>query len=169
MEMVIGVATGVVASCLFLANLTRLRPRLQISPKASVYQGQQETRYAIKVINRSRRSAVNVPAGLARARSKNAPQGVILSTKTIPLRKRELFILPGFCRSDRESAYANRIATSENLDELWRDEESERLRPRIYAQDEVSGFDKAFLKDYRLKRHTFVQGELEFGPSEKIC
>jgi len=167
-EIITGVIVGLVTSVIFLYALSRVRPRFQISERiAKRITPSGNTQYLVKILNRSRRSAIDIRARLHLMTPTMAPGGVVLRSKRLELSRGELFELPGFSRKDQEARYAFRFLTEEHLEDLWEDE-SQYLRFRLFASDSLSGFGRVFVRDFHMKRVSVVEGDFEVGSSLEI-
>lgn len=165
----IGVLSSFVASLIFLLFLTRVRPKIEISDKiAKSVSPTGEPIYRIKIINKTRRSIINVKAELQLVTPTVTPGGIIQKTKTIPLKRSEIMEISKFDLKDKTAGYAFRFVIYENLEELWKDETRSFLRFRVYAVDSLSGFGRVFVKEYHTKRNSIKEGDFEFGNSLEI-
>jgi hypothetical protein len=163
-NIVVGVFSGVLSSALFFFLLRRLRPQIDISPAiAKSIQGGY-TYYDFKIINRSARSAINIQAHLVLATQTNVQGGPIYKTLGIEFTKDNFFELGAFAESDQNAYYALRFTTVQDIDGMWTSDIS-HLRLRIMATDAESGFSRAFMHDFRVKRITVKNGQHEFGQS----
>jgi len=168
-EVFVGVVSGFSASAFFLIFLSYLRPRIEISSVISVRDGDDGVRYIVKVINRGNRNAVSIRAELSRVRTRIVPDGQVRSTKTLSLRKDSIFSLEKLNKNSNEASYAYRFSTSDDIAVLWDDDTTQFFRFKIYAQDEMSGFGKVFVKDFRTKRNSLIAGEFRHGNSLEIA
>jgi len=163
---VIGVLSSVIASLIFLSFLTRIRPKLEISDQ--IAKGKSLTTediiYKIKVINKTRRPIINVKAQLHLVTPIVVPGGILLKSKEIPLKRSEVMYIEKFGPNDEQAKYAFRFTTYEKIEDIWKDDRQSFLRFRIIATDSISGFTKAFSKDYHTK-NLIKEGEFEFGNS----
>ena len=160
----IGVVSGVVASAAFFLLLRRLRPDIEISPLIAKVTTGGYTYYDFKIINRSRRAAIDIRVHCVLATPENVQGGPIYQTLGITLTKDTFFELGPYDRNDRDAYYALRFTTVDDLDTLWKDDRS-HVRLRIMATDSESGFSRAFLRDFRTKRNSIHEGQHEFGDS----
>lgn len=111
----INIMINLVAAALFLVMLSKLKPNLEVS-KVIADRGQNNgvARFAIKVINKGRRNAINVRAELSLVRVRIVPNGSVSNTRRIPLKKDSVFILQKYDKSDQEAHYAFRFTTDED-------------------------------------------------------
>lgn len=163
-NILVGVLSGVLSSALFFFLLRRLRPKIEISPViAKSFQGGY-TYYDFKIINWSKRSAINIQAHLVLATQTNVEGGPIYKTLGIDLTKDNFFELGAFSADDQNAYYALRFTTVQDIDGIWTDDAS-HLRLRIMATDAESGFSRAFMHDFRVKRNAIKAGQHDFGRS----
>lgn len=163
-NLLVGVVSGVAASALFFVLLRRLRPRIGISPfiARSIQGGY--TYYDFKIVNLGARSAIDIRVHLVVATPKNVEGGPIYRTQGIELTKDTFFELGRLDERDQNAYYALRFTTVEDIDALWKDDNS-HIRLRVMATDAESGFSRAFMHDFRIKRTTIKDGQHEFGRS----
>lgn len=166
-NILIGVFSGVLSSALFFFLLRRLRPEIDISPMIAKSAQGGYTYYDFKIINRSRRSAINIQAHLVLATQTNVEGGPIYKTLGIELTNDRFFELGGFSATDQNAYYALRFTTVQDIDGIWIDDAS-HLRLRIMATDAESGFSRAFMRDFRVKRNAIKAGQHEFGRSMAV-
>jgi len=159
----IGIFSSFLASLMYLSFLSLLRPKILISPKISK---SESGNYVIKVINKSKRDAVDIQAELCLLTPINVPKGQIWKRQKIPLNTSKLMVLRKFDTKDKDAIYAFRFTTKVNLEEIWNDKHS-YLRFRLFAKDEVSGFGKVFEQKYYTKSD-IIQGSFAFGDSFDI-
>jgi hypothetical protein len=164
LNIVVGVASGVLSSALFFFLLRRLRPQIQISPLIAKTLQDGHTYYDFKIINCSRRSAINIQAHLVLATQTNVEGGPIYKTRGIDLTNNVFFELGPFSKTDSDAYYALRFTTVQDINGLWVSDAS-HLRLRIMATDAESGFSRAFMYDFRVKRNAIRLGQHEFGRS----
>ncbi len=117
---------------------------------------------------KGKRNIVDIKAELLLVKSKNVPGGAIFSTTKIPLEKKRVFILSRYDKKNTNADFAGRFVTEEALHKLWSDDESQFLIFRVYSHDEISGFGKIFIKEYRIKRNSLIQGQYNFGDDLEI-
>jgi hypothetical protein len=163
MEIVVAIFSSFVASSFFLFFLRNLRPSIDISKVIAVEEKQDCTVYQVKIINRSPRNVVDLRAELLLVKSVNVPGGSVLRTEVIPLKKDKAFILSAFNANDKDAQYALRFTTTEDMEKLWSDEDTQHVVFRIYCHDETSGFGKVFSQEYRIKRNALKSGQFHFG------
>jgi len=166
MEIIIGILSSFIASIVFLQFLIRLRPNIEISPYISY--GDNNGNFRIKIINRSKRDAINLKYELSIVTPVNVPNGTVSNYKTLKLKKDNAFEIKGFDKSDTSAGYAKRIVTSENLYNMWNDEKGNYLVFRMIVTDSLSGFHKVFRREFHTKRNVIVKGSHVFGNSLEV-
>ena len=158
-----------VAALVFLFFISRLRPTIIISERIAKGQSSAgKTCFRIKIINKTQRPIIYIKAQLHLISPSVVPQGVILKSKNIQLRRSNPMEISGFDRKDKEAKYAFRFLTYENLDVIWENDTRSYLRFQIFAVDSLSGFGKVFTQDYHMKRNILTDGDFEFGDSLDI-
>jgi len=168
-SIIIGVLSSLTASFVFLLCLSRLRPKILISSQiAKGKTSQGETVYRIKVINKSKRTIINVKANLHLMTPKVVPGGLIVNAKMIQLKREDPMQIAMFNLKDKEASYAFRFQTYEDIETIWENDASSYLRFRIFAMDSLSSLGKVFRQDYHTKRNSIIDGEFEFGNSLEI-
>ena len=165
-EILLGVASSVVASTIFLIFLRNMRPNLVIAREIAFMENGNESKYIFKVINKGRRNIVDIRGELLLVKTNNVHGGAILDTKA--LKEYEAFIISKYDKHDDDAKYARRFKFSNDLNAIWEDDKVQFLIFRIYCHDETSGFGKVFTQEYRVKRSSIIQGEFNFGDSLKI-
>src|SRR5215207_9988793 len=104
---IIGVLASLAASGLFLYCMSRLRPKLEISPVISRGINKAgEPSYYVKVINRTRYPVIGVQARMSIATPQNIAGGTVYHVEPIPLRTSEIMELARFSRKDEDAHYA---------------------------------------------------------------
>ena len=161
----VGIFSSLIASVFFYLLLYRTRPKIEISDKiAKTPSGKS---YVIKVINKSKRDAIDIKAELLLMKSVNVSNGIIWRRKKIPLNREYLFVLNKFSNNDQETNYAFRFTTNEDIEKLWNDE-NQYLFFQVYAKDELSGFGKVFSKKYYRKNSAIKKGRFKLGDTFEI-
>lgn len=169
-SVLIGVLSSLAASALFLVVLFRLRPEIEISPYIAV--GLSKTgkkTYRFKFVNRAKRNAINVRARVIYTTPKNVPDGTVLNNRNIGLTRDLIFELPKFDTGDKEANYAYRLMTSEDLEDIWSNEDSAYVRFQLIATDALTGFSRVFHKSFHTKRSCLRPGSHRFGESLEVA
>ena len=164
----LGAAGSLIASAVFLAVIRNYRPNLIISPEIAKISEPSRTEYTIKILNKGKRSVINLKFELLIVTNKFVPDGTLSSTKKLKLEKDYAFVLCPYSKKDRDAKYARRIYMTENLDKLWADDDQSFIVFRVYGHDELSGFAKLFEKEFRKKKVVIKEGEFHFGDSFEI-
>ena len=158
----VGIATSLVASTVFVCLFFRLKPAIEISPYIAREDIDGETFFIFKIVNRSKRAIIDVRVEASLATQTNVEGGPIYRTHQIAFRKSYMFQMGGFNQADHGADYACRFATRENLDSMWNND-SDIVRFRVIATDHFSGFSQAFLKEFRTRRNCIVDGSHKWG------
>jgi hypothetical protein len=170
LSVIVGVIASVIASLIWFYIFSRIRPNIALSPTIAkdISTDTKKPVYIIKIINKCNRSAVNIRADLSLVIPFIVPEGQENQYQNIPLRTPEIFILSKLDKKDMHSYYSFRFSTYENLEKLWKNDEKEYIRMRVYATDSVSGLGKIFEYSYRIKRNSIKEGTFKFGESFEI-
>jgi hypothetical protein len=170
LSILIGVLSSLVASGLFLLCLSKLRPNVEIASEISkIVEPGAKPMYCVKVINRARYPLVNVTVRMWVASPRNVVGGQIFHLDSVKMRTPEIMEIRGFDRKDKEARYAMRFIILDDLDKLWADDETTRVRIQIYAIHAPTGFGGSFEQEYHRKRNALVEGDYEYGDSFKIA
>ncbi len=159
---IVGVLSSLLASLIFLFFLRLMRPKIVISDKIA----KTGDRFVIKVVNKSRRDAVDIKVEFLLMTPVSVPNGIILRRRPILLKRDYLMVLPRYDKRDKDASYAFRFTTQENLLEIW-NKEHQYLLFRLMAKDELSGFGKVFNQKFYTKKD-IMEGSFEFGESLEI-
>lgn len=190
---VTGFLTGLATSFIFLFLISQLKPKIAIS--SVIVQGKGPQSYRIKVINRTRRikffrdgRVLNVKAKLELVTERHLhksnklqeleelDQNRLFSSRTIKLRKDEIFELGPLDKKDQNERYAYRFITDQDLIAMWTNPEGNRqfIRFTITATDSLSNFSAVLIQEYHNKTDAFRRGNFEIGntfnvyPGEQI-
>lgn len=163
-KIVLAVLVGLITSSIFLLMLSRLRPRLNISPNIArgTSTKTQQIIYRIKVINRSRYPLTDIRAQLHIYKNYQTAAGDIWKSEALTLTRPDPIIIDKYDKNDSEANYAYRFVTYD-LDNRWSDDTTQFVRFRVFARHSLSGFGGFFCKDYRLKRVALVNGDFVKG------
>src|SRR5665213_620393 len=153
-EVLVALIVGIVPASIFLGLLSRLRPKIEISPRLGRKPNQQLSSdgpcfdYLIKISNRTwpRQPIVDVRCELvllSRERSRERPQGKATFVKRHPLpwhlrdkgEVRELLFLP-----TKTVAYRFRYSFTQPLEEILAQTPDAFLRFRLFGRHALSGF-----------------------------
>jgi len=162
--LLIGATSSLMASILFLAFMSCLRPRVTISKEIAFNNG----RYCIKVINKTHGKIYDVNAELLKMIPVNAPGGVNLRLNQIPLRNDKICYITGhhLFKRNEHASYAVLFSTTEDLGKIWQDN-NEILHFKIIAKHAFSGFVKVSTQFYH-QNSCIKQGKFKFGNSLEI-
>lgn len=165
----IGVLASSVASLVFLGAMSKLKPKIEISPYISTNVGEDgKQRYRVKFVNRSHRAAIDIRARLKISKPISIPKGVIVNSNEIKLSTSYVFELPGYRPNDPEAQYAWRLVTLDDLDAMWDDDTSQYLVLQLIAKDSLSGFSRVFVQRFHTKRNSIINGSHVFGESLEV-
>lgn len=166
---IVPICIGVLSSIAFLWLLRSMRPSFDISKQIAKFESKKGTHqygYTVKVINKSKRSAVDIKVQLAIVYRKFVPDGIISRNKELNLIKSDLIEIPAFSKKDPEKS-AFRFTTYQDIENIWHDEDT-HIVFIIYAKDELTGFGKIFKQDYYIKRTSIKNGSFRRGDSMDI-
>lgn len=161
----LGLLSSIVASTLFLLGLTRMRPKISISPKIVRQVRDGSIAYGIKVINRTRFDLIDVRARFEVLEVIPDVQGPLYRRTDLKLRFSEILILQKYRRNDKDADYAFRFTTVGDLRDSVRVKKP-ILRFTIIAKHSLSGFSSAYVQRYRIS--DIEDGYFETGDSMKI-
>lgn len=98
----------------------------------------------------------------------NGNDGNILSSKPLPLVRKEISFIEPYNKNDKDAQYAIRLKINGDLEELWKEDEHSFLRVKIYCENEFNSSGKLFYKDYKKRRISISSGDFNFGKSLDI-
>jgi hypothetical protein len=172
-ELVIApVLTGLLASLFFLIIASRFRPRLKISthiakmPPSAFGNCNSGacTGYAVKVLNTSHASSIEIKARMSLVSQSHVKGGFIGASEDFTLRKSELFELPGKGKDPEDSAF--RFVTHDNIELNWDDDHYFVLS--LFAKHALTGFGKVFTQRYDFRGDSVKEGVFDRGESMEI-
>jgi hypothetical protein len=160
---------GLLTSFWFLIIISRFRPNIHISTNIAkvpsvIHSG--KFAYVIKIVNKSRRAAVDVKVRFASVQEKSVPDGLIMKTTDFKVEKDSEFEIPGFDKKDPEAS-AFRFVTYDDIEKEWSDDKA-FLMFVVYAKDSLTGVGKVFTQKYFLKRTALKEGSFKVGASMEI-
>ena len=169
-KVVLAALVGIMSNGMFLILLSKLRPRLEISPWIARGKSTIDGRviFRIKVINRSKYPVTNIRAQIHLMKPYQSSGGEVWKSKAIKLVRDNPMVLDRYAKKDPDVNYAFRFVTYENIDELWLDDTVQFIRFRTTCQHGLSGFGGYFSRDYRLKRRTIKDGDFSKGDTFDI-
>jgi hypothetical protein len=169
-SVIMGIVVGVIANAIFLLTLSRLRPKIQVSPQ--IARGSDTlsgaVRCRIKVINRTRSPVTDINAQLHLMWPRQEAGGSIYRSRQIPLVQSKPVAIQRYSSADKEADYAYRFSTEVQLDEIWQDDSQQFLPFRLTCRHSFSGFGRFFEQDYRVKRKTLKDGSFAKGDTFEI-
>ncbi len=167
---VLAIFVGVIANGMFLCIMSKLRPKIDISPHVARRTDKNgKPNYRIKVINRTKYPIVDIRAQLHVFTSRQTATGDIWASTAITLKQSDPITINKYDKKDKDVDYAYRFVTYQDVESIWNDDNIQFLRFRIYARHSVSGFGTFASKDYRLKRNCIKEGEFSKGDTFEIA
>ena len=143
-QVIVPILIGVLSSVVFLLLLSRVRTSFEISSEIAKFRSKKpghEFGYEVKILNNSRRSAVEVKVRFAVVRNPKVPGGFIMPSRDFTLEKDSQLEIPGF-RKNNPGASAFRFLTYDNLEEVWG--EHDYIIFVLFAKDSLTGFGRVF-------------------------
>ena len=164
--------TGLLASFFFLILASRFKPKFKISkqiakmpPSAfSPCSPGPCTGYAIKVLNISRASAIEIEGRISLVSQSHVKGGFIGASADFALWKSELFELPGKGEDAEDSAF--RFVTHDDIEVNWDDDHYVVFT--LYAKHALTGFGKVFRQVYDFRTDSVKRGVFDRGESMEI-
>lgn len=166
---IVPVLIGLLTSLLFLLLISRVRPSIQISENIAKVESKKHLGkygYVVKILNKSKRSTVDVKVRFAIVQEKIVPDGIIMQTTDFQLEKDSEFEIPGFNEKEPEAS-AFRFLTYDDIEAKW-DDDKVFLVFVVYAKDSLSGFGKVFTQKYYRKQVHLKDGSFKVGTSMEI-
>src|SRR4051812_43613866 len=116
-----GLLAALIATGLWSFGLTRLKPKIDISPVIAYADDEENGRrvYRVKIINKRRRTVANLRCEMDLLTPRNVKGGQVEHRTGIKLRTNTLILLPGARRKDAEFKNIFRFGTNEDLHDLW--------------------------------------------------
>jgi hypothetical protein len=170
LSIILGIVSSLAASMVWILMVRLIRPRIAISPliTESPTAEDDEKIFRIKIINRSRRAAVDLRFELSLLVPINAKGGIVLRNNIIPPISNAPMLLAPLRGSDPDDLNAYRIRFSEDLRNLLAATVGGALRIRIYARHEVSGVGRVFERKYYDASSEIIVGQFEKGNTFNI-
>ncbi|WP_284745473.1 hypothetical protein [Amycolatopsis sp. RTGN1] len=156
----VGILSSVVASALWILILSRLTPKLIISPE--IAEDPVSPVFRIKVVNLSRRAAVDLRVEAHLVTPIGARGGSVNRRTTLKCGNPPL-VLPRRDRSSKEHDNAYRLRIDSNVRELQSAHSSSFIRLQIFARHEVTGMGKMFEQRYHHPSSEIVVGSFVHG------
>jgi hypothetical protein len=163
-NILLGILSSIVASTLWILALSRLRPRLVISPQ--IAEDPEATSgspaFRIKVVNRSRRAAMDLRFHVdlmtpLRVKGGNVNRRFPLKCGNAPL------MFPRYDRSNTEHDNAYRLRINSDIRQLLKENPNSSIRLQIFARHELSGMGKVFEQRYYHPHSEIVVGSFVRG------
>jgi hypothetical protein len=167
---IVPILIGLLTSLLFLLLIRRVRPNIQISENIAKVESKKHLGkygYVVKILNKSKRSAVDIKVRFAIVQEKIVPDGIINRTTDFELEKDSEFEILGFNKKEPEAS-AFRFLTYDDL-EAKCDDDNTYLLFVVYAKDSLTGFGKVFTQKYYKKRVHLKDGSFKVGTSMEIA
>lgn len=121
----------------------------------------------MKIVNKTRRPAIDLQASLYLDTLRKVPNGDVHMLRKLPLKSTAGFMLHGYNKNDTEARYARRLLILDDLDKTWQDEQHSSIVMRLFARDGLSGAFQQCEHVYRLKRE-IRDGSFHWGDSFEI-
>jgi hypothetical protein len=156
----VGILSSVVASALWILILSRLTPKMVISPE--IAEDPASHVFRIKVVNLSRRAAVDLRVEAHLVTSIGARGGRVNRRTNLECGNPPL-VLPRRNRASKEYDNAYRLRLDSNIRELWSSNPDSFVRLQIFARHEVTGMGKMFERRYHHRSSEIVMGSFVHG------
>jgi len=160
---ILGTLSSFVASLVFLWFVSKLRPKIKISPFISFKEDEKGKRYVFKLINMTSRPIINVRCRLNIVSPKAVPKGLIFNNINIRLEREEVFMIDKYDSNDKDANYAWRFVCRQDIGNEWIEGNGSYLIFRVIATDSFSGFSKYFSQRFYTKRDSIKYGSHCFG------
>jgi len=164
-----GVASSIVASIVFLFFISRFRPKIEISPYIAKHEDANGTSYVFKMINKTKRPIINVRCHASLVTHKVVPGGVALYNNSLNLISSERYMLDKYDKKDNDAKYAWRIATKDEIEDNWNEDQSSYIVLKVIATDSFTGFSKYFSQTFYIKRDSLKFGSHCYGDNLAVC
>jgi hypothetical protein len=165
-NLLIGVASSLVASTLFIGLLYRLRPNIAISSEIARHtQSNGSYGYGFKFINRSIYPAIDVQVEIALYTPRAIANGQINDSEVLVNYKR--FSVDA--QNDPTEAYSNEfwVTYTGRLEQRWKDD-SQYLVVRIIARHALSQFSSVRTQHFNRKETCVKDGQFANGSSLRV-
>ena len=143
--------------------LSRLRPKLQISPFIAFSDDEKGKYYVFKIINKTPRPIINIKCRLTLVTPKSVPGGLVFTNEPLKLQREETFSIDKFDKKDKDANYAWRFVCREDIGSAWEEKNGSYLIFRVLATDSLSSLSKYFSQRYFTKRDCLRHGSHRFG------
>jgi len=158
-SILIGILGSVVASIIIIYSMYNVRPKISISKEIAYGKNDDgDTTFKIKVINESKRNAIDLSAELFLVRPFNLPDGVGNNLTSLPLKTPSIMELLENGKVDRSGDFNFNFITYEDLKKLWGDNGGKYLLFRIKATNSLSNHTSVFSQVYYKQESSLVHG-----------
>ncbi len=168
LSIILGILSSLAASFVFLLCISRLRPRIEISPNISYREDEKGKRYVFKILNKTSRPIINVRCRLNVVSPKAVPGGLVFNNKNVRLERDEVFLIDKYDKKDKDANYAWRFVCREDIDSEWTEGNGSYLIFRVMATDSLSGLSKYYCHRFYTKRDSIKTGSHRFGDSLQV-
>lgn len=159
-----GIISGIIASILLNWYYWNRKPQVRISNQIAV---NNEKEYHIKIINKSRFYITNVHIQFQLITISVGNGGTILNVYDLDYPKDKIKIINPYKKNDGNALYALQFAFSNNLEEIWKEDEYTYLKLLFYCSNERNNSSKLFEKVYH-KKKCIKHGNFRCGDSLEI-
>lgn len=164
LALVLGIASSLAASVVWLYCFSRLRPKMDISPYIAFKTTETgEKRYVLKLRNRTKRPVINVRCRLSVIVPKSVPGGRVYNNRRLALRVDEVFCIDKYDPKDPRADYAWRLVCYEDIEADWDEEHGGCVVLRVLATDSLSGLSTYTCQRFFSKRECLKEGSHRFG------
>lgn len=165
LEILFTIIVGLATSYIFLKYfLSRKVPKILISPHICTATINNEINYLFKIVNKTDCEIFDLKVELTFLKPFNSNTGKNIKSKDIKFVDANFYYLRKKDNKDTYNQHALIFRTTENLDELWgEDENHKELRITVIGKHSLSGFNKVFTHTYLTKtsivNKTFNSGD----------
>lgn len=164
-SIIIGILSSIAASALWILIISRLTPKLVISTEIAEDPDAPpgSPTFRIKVVNRSRRAAMDLRFQVDLMTPLRAKGGTV--NRRLPLQCGNApLMFPRYDRSNKDHDNAYRLRINSDIRSLLREHTTASIRVQIFARHEVSGMGRVFEQRYyhpssEIVMGTFVRGQ----------
>lgn len=162
-----GLISGILASLIAQIIIRATKPKIRISNNISKQLVDGSYEYRFKVVNLSKSYAKNLIISPQLITTVNAQDGPLITTKPLPLMRKDIKFIAPYNKRDGNSTYAVRFRLNCNLEEIWEEDDYTSLEITVFCENEQNGCGKMFQQLYR-KKDTIVEGSFKTGKSTDI-
>lgn len=160
-----GIISGIIASIIINWYYWNKKPNLKISDKIAV---NNDNEYNIKIINKSKFYVTNILIKLQLITISNGNGGSILNAYDLKFPSNKLYVINPYKKEDKDASYAIRFGISNDLEEIWKEDEHTYLKLIIYCSNEHNNASKLYEQIYHKKSQCIKNGNFKFGDSLEI-